>query len=123
MAVAGIFILRDDAHRLFEELVTRGLPLVVVSGAAGVTALVVAAGAPPRVLRLLAVVAVGTVIAGWGVAQYPYLLGTHVTIGQGAAPNATLWADTAVFAAAALLCVPSLALLYVLQQRGQLEAT
>jgi hypothetical protein len=30
---------------------------------------------------------------------------------------------TIVFGAAVLLCVPSLVLLYVLQQRGQLEGT
>ena len=60
---------------------------------------------------------------GWGVAQYPNLLGTHLTIGQGAAPDATLGAVIAVFVAAVLLCGPSLALLYWLSQRGQLVQT
>jgi cytochrome d ubiquinol oxidase subunit II len=62
------------------------------------------------------------VVAGWGVAQYPYLLGTRLRIGDAAAPGPTLVAVTAVFVVAVLLCVPSLALLYFLQQRGQLES-
>jgi cytochrome d ubiquinol oxidase subunit II len=68
--------------------------------------------------RLLAVVAV---VAGWGTAQYPYLLGTHETISDAAAPVPTLVAVTVVFGVAGLLVVPSLGLLYVLQQRGRLH--
>jgi cytochrome d ubiquinol oxidase subunit II len=73
------------------------------------------------VVRVLAVSAVGAVVAGWGVAQYPYLLGTHLRIATAAAPDATLWSVFVVFLFAAVLCVPSLAWLYVLQQRGALE--
>ena len=72
---------------------------------------------------MLAVVAVGAIVTGWGVAQFPYLLGTHVRIADAAAPSATLWALLVIGAAAAALCVPSLAYLYVLQQRGRLEGT
>jgi cytochrome d ubiquinol oxidase subunit II len=70
---------------------------------------------------VLAVAAAGTIIAGWGVAQYPYLLGTHLTIGAAAAPAPTLVALTVVAAAALVLVVPSIGLLFVLQQRGRLE--
>ena len=59
---------------------------------------------------------------GWGVGQYPYLLGTHLTIAEGAAPHATLVTTTVIFGVAVLLCGPSLLFLYVLQQRGELEA-
>jgi cytochrome d ubiquinol oxidase subunit II len=75
-----------------------------------------------RGARVLAVVTVGAVMCGWGVAQYPYLLGTHLTIEQAAAPQPTLWVLVAVACAAALLIVPSLVLLFVLQQRGSLGA-
>jgi cytochrome d ubiquinol oxidase subunit II len=121
LSVAGIFILDADAHRLYRQLLGPGLPLVLVSAAAGVAALVLVGRAPPRRLRALAVVAVGAVVTGWGVAQYPYLLGVRLSLSMGAAPTATLWAIFGVFLAAVTLCLPSLGLLYFLQQRGELE--
>jgi cytochrome d ubiquinol oxidase subunit II len=108
---------------LFDALLTRGLPLVLVSGACGLTALVLLRRGAPRLLQALAVGAVGTVIAGWGVAQYPYLLGTHTTISAAAAPEPTLWALTIVAAVALLMVVPSMALLFVLTQRGRLDTS
>jgi cytochrome d ubiquinol oxidase subunit II len=61
------------------------------------------------------------VIVGWGVAQYPEMLGTHLSIAAASSPRATMVAVLVVSVAAALLVIPSLALLYVLQQRGRLE--
>jgi cytochrome d ubiquinol oxidase subunit II len=69
------------------------------------------------------VAAVTAVIAGWGVAQYPYLLGTHLQISQGAAPDSRLLALTVVAGVALILVVPSFALLLYLQQRGHLRGT
>ena len=123
VALAGIFVLRADSPRLFDALLTRGLPLVLLSGACGLTALVLLRRGAPRLLQALAVGAVGTVIAGWGVAQYPYLLGTHTTISAAAAPEPTLWALTIVAAVALLMVVPSMALLFVLTQRGRLDTS
>jgi cytochrome bd ubiquinol oxidase subunit II len=122
VALAGIAILRADAPRLFSGLLSRGLVLVVLSGLCGLGALTLVRRAAPRVVQALAVTAVGAVVAGWGVAQYPYLLGTHLSIAQAAAPAPTLVALTVVAAAALVLVVPSMALLFVLQQRGRLEA-
>jgi cytochrome d ubiquinol oxidase subunit II len=121
VALAGIAILRADAPRLFHGLLSRGLPLVLLSGLCGLAALLLLPRAPSRLLQGLAVVAAGTVITGWGVAQYPYLLGTHLRIQDAAAPTATLWALTIVAALALALVVPGIVLLFVLQQRGQLE--
>jgi cytochrome d ubiquinol oxidase subunit II len=73
------------------------------------------------VIRALAVGAVAAVVLGWGVAQYPYLLGTHLPIGAAAAPAATLWVLTVVAAVAVVIVVPALALLLVLHERGELE--
>jgi cytochrome d ubiquinol oxidase subunit II len=87
----------------------------------GGAALVLLRRAAPRLLRVLAVVAVAAVVIGWGVAQYPYLLGTHLSLGAAAAPRPTLLSLAVVFGGAVVLCLPSLALLYVLQQRGELE--
>jgi cytochrome d ubiquinol oxidase subunit II len=122
VALAGIFILRTDAPHLFDELLGRALPLVVLSGLCGLAALVLLRRAAPRLLQGLAVLAVAAVIAGWGTAQYPYLLGTHLPIAEAAAPTPTLWALTIVAAVALVVVVPSMALLFVLGQRGRLEA-
>ena len=122
VVVAGIAVLRADAPHLFSGLLGRGLPLVVVSGVCGVAALVLLPRGAPSLLRVLAVGAVACVVLGWGVAQYPYLLGTHLTIAEASAPTPTLWVLVIVAAAAAALVAPATALLFVLQQRGRLQA-
>ncbi len=121
VVLAGIAVLRSDSPRLFRELTTRGLPLVVASAVCGVAALVLLPRAAPGVLRLLAVGAVAAVVAGWGIAQYPYLLGTHLPIADAAAPLPTLWVLTVVAAAAVVLVLPGFVLLFTLQQRGRLD--
>jgi cytochrome d ubiquinol oxidase subunit II len=121
VALAGIGVLHADSHRLFERLLGPGLPFVLISAASGLAALILLRRTQPRFLRVLAVLAVAAVIIGWGVAQYPYLLGTHLSLAEGAAPQATLVSVAVVFGAAAVLVIPSLGLLYLLQQRGRLE--
>ncbi|MFG2109852.1 cytochrome d ubiquinol oxidase subunit II [Micromonospora chersina] len=123
VALAGIAILHADAGRLFSGLTGRGLPLVLVSAACGLASIALLHRAAPRLLQALAVSAAGAVVVGWGVAQYPYLLGTHLRIDEAAAPDATLASLTLVAAAALLLVVPAMALLFVLHQRGHLDTT
>jgi cytochrome d ubiquinol oxidase subunit II len=123
IALAGIAVLHADSPRLFAALSTRGLPLVVLSGVCGLAALVLVRRLAPRAVQGLAVLAVAAIIAGWGTAQYPYLLGTHTTIAEAAAPTPTLVALTVVAVLALLVVVPSMALLFVLAQRGRLEAS
>lgn len=94
-ALAGIAVLRSDAPRLFDDLLGPGLPLVVVSGVRGMAALALLRRGAPRLLQVLAVAVVAAVAAGWRVAPYPYILGTHLTI-SAAAPEPTLWALTVV---------------------------
>jgi cytochrome bd ubiquinol oxidase subunit II len=121
VALGGIAVLASDAPRLFHGLLSRGLVFVVLSGACGLGALLLVDRAAARLIQGLAVSAVGAIVVGWGVAQYPYLLGTHLSIARAAAPTSTLVALTVVAVAAVLLVVPSMALLFVLQQRGRLE--
>jgi cytochrome d ubiquinol oxidase subunit II len=123
VATAGIAVVRADAPHLFEQLLGGpGLPFVVLSGVAGLAALFGLTRANPLVLRVLAVATVSFVVIGWGAAQYPYLLGDHLTISEAAAPDSTLRAVVAVFFVAGVLCLPSLGVLYLLQQRGRLDA-
>jgi cytochrome d ubiquinol oxidase subunit II len=122
VALAGIAILHADAPQLFDALITRGLPLVLLSAASGLAALLFVRRLAPRLVQGLAVLAVAAIVAGWGTAQYPYLLVPDTTINEAAAPTATLWSLTVVAALALLIVVPSMVLLFVLAQRGSLEA-
>jgi cytochrome bd ubiquinol oxidase subunit II len=120
-AAAGLVALHDEARYVFDRLVDQGLPLVVLSAACGLALLAVLLRGGRRPIRPLAAGAVVAVIWGWGVAQFPYLLPTSLRIDQAAAPDPTLTTVFIVFAAAAVLVLPSLALLYALSQRDLLE--
>ncbi len=124
MAVAGLFVLHHDAHRLFDRLLHVGWPLVAISAVAGTAALLSTTTTSlrerPALVRPLGALAVAAVLAGWGVAQYPYLLGTHLSIHAAAAPAATMAALGVVAVLAAVLVVPSLTWLLLLTQRGLL---
>ena len=58
---------------------------------------------------------------GWGVAQWPYMFPTTLKVSQAAAPDATLVTVLVVFIVAAIVILPSLGLLYVLDQKSLLE--
>ncbi len=120
IAVIGIFILRADARYVFDGLASRGLPLVLVSAVCGVGTLVLLRKDSPHLARLLAIGAVATVVVAWGVAQWPYILPESLKVSAAAAPSGTLTTVLVVFGLAAVICLPSLALLYVLDQKALL---
>jgi cytochrome bd ubiquinol oxidase subunit II len=120
-AAAGLFTLDDESRYVFDRLVDQGLPLVILSALCGLGLLAVLLRGGRRPIRPLAAGAFVAVIWGWGVAQFPYLLPTSLRIDQAAAPDATLTTVFIVFGAAAILVLPSLALLYTLAQRDLLE--
>jgi cytochrome d ubiquinol oxidase subunit II len=149
-ALVGLFVLRGDAHRLYGRLLAVGWPLVALSAAAGLAALLVTVlggrrspaaqvtkhggqdrlasrvSVPRRghgLARPLAALAVAAVLAGWGVAQYPYLLGTHLTLAAAASPAGTMTALVVVTVAAVAVVVPSLLWLLLLTNRGRLADT
>jgi cytochrome d ubiquinol oxidase subunit II len=121
LALAGIFVLRDDARYLYDGLTSEGLPLVLISLACGLGALLLLWRGVRRGVRPLAVGAVVAVIWGWGAAQYPYLLPQTLTIEDGAGASGTLTTVLVVFGIAVVVVVPALALLFVLDQRTLLE--
>jgi cytochrome d ubiquinol oxidase subunit II len=120
VAFAGIFVFRSDARYLFDGLLSRALVFVLFSGLCGVASLVLLVRDADRGARLLSVGAVASVVIGWGVAQWPYILPESLKVAQAAAPDGTLQAVLVVFGLAAVLIVPSLALLYVLDQKSLL---
>ncbi|MFG3196759.1 cytochrome d ubiquinol oxidase subunit II [Streptomyces sp. NPDC048208] len=118
VSIAGIFILQADSPRLFDRLSGPALPLVVLAAAAGLVGLALLRAKRTIGTRVAAAGAVALVVIGWGVAQTPYLLGTHLSINEAAAPNSTLAVVVGVAIVAAVLIVPSLVLLFRLSGRG-----
>jgi cytochrome bd ubiquinol oxidase subunit II len=121
LALAGLFVFRDDARFIYDGLVGDALPLVIASVICASAVLLLLRRGVARGARVFAVGAVVTMIAAWGVAQYPYLLPKVLTISAGAADSATLTEVLIVFGVAVLLVIPSLGLLYTLTQRSILE--
>ena len=120
VAAVGIFVLSNDATYLFDGLTSRALPLVILSAVSGVGALFLLARRARRGARLAAVVAVGSVLVAWGVAQWDYLLPTTLTISAAAAPSGTITAVLVATGLAVVLIVPAFGLLYVLDQKSLL---
>ena len=121
VAFIGIFVLHSDARYVFDGLTARALPVVLLSAVCGTLSLVMMIRSAHRWARVLAVGAVASVVVAWGIAQWPYLLPTTLKVSQAAAPSATLAAVLVVFGLAVVIILPSLGLLYVLDQRSLLE--
>lgn len=117
-AMAFLIPLQHDAETLFEELTGRALPLVVLSAVAGIITLALLWKRRYAVARASALVAVASVVAGWGVAQYPWMLMDSLTIEAAAGADATLWGLVIVFGIACVTVLPALAYLYVVTQRS-----
>ena len=122
VAFVGIFVLRADARYLFDGLASRALPLVVLSAICGAGSLVLLVRNANRGARILAIGAVASIIVGWGVAQWPYILPESLKVSQAAAPSGTLTALLVAAALAALIVLPGFILLYTLDQKSLLPA-
>jgi cytochrome bd ubiquinol oxidase subunit II len=120
VSFVGIFVLKSDAEYLFHGLTSRAAPLVVLSALCGSAALFLLTRANHRGARLAAVAAVASIVVGWGVAQWDYVLPESLTVDQGAAPSGTIGAVMVAGVFAVLLVVPGFALLYRLDQKGLL---
>jgi cytochrome d ubiquinol oxidase subunit II len=123
LAAVNLLLMRTSSPYIFDRLIGPALPLVVVSVVAGIAALVLVVLRRVQLMRIAAGLAVAAVVAGWGWAQYPWLLPGSLTLQAGSAPSATLWAELAVTGLAVLLVLPAFAWLYWLQQHGRLQET
>jgi cytochrome bd ubiquinol oxidase subunit II len=121
VALVGIWVLYDDARYVFDGLTSRALAFVIISAICGVGSIVLLVRASHRGARVLAIGAVASVVIAWGVAQWPYMLPETLKVSQAAAPDPTLWTVLIVFLVAAVVILPSLGLLYVLDQKGLVE--
>ena len=91
---------------LAEGLTGRAAPLIVTSVLGGIVALALLLRRRPAAARVIAVVAVASVIIGWGAAQYPWLLVDQMTISEAAGAPATLRALLLVAALAGIIVIP-----------------
>jgi NADH dehydrogenase FAD-containing subunit/cytochrome bd-type quinol oxidase subunit 2 len=121
IALVGVVVLRADAMFLFDGLAQRGWPLLLMSGVSGVAALVILRSGARRATRVLGGLAVASMIWGWGVAQYPYLLPQTLTISAGAGAPTTLQWLVVVVIAALILVLPSILFVFHLDQQSRLE--
>lgn len=114
----GVVVIALDAPTLFEGLLGRGLPLMVLASGSGMVTMYLTYRNRFRWARISAVVAVAAVILGWGAGSYPWLLVDHVTIAEGAGHPATMTALVIAGVVAAVLVLPSLFLLFYLAERN-----
>jgi cytochrome d ubiquinol oxidase subunit II len=121
IAIAGLPVLRSDAHPLYHRLVDgRGSAGLVVSILAGAATMALVWRRRYEPARYTAALAVAAIIAGWALAQAPVLL-RGLTVEQAAAGHDTLVAVIVAVAAGGVILFPSLALLYGLVLRGSLD--
>ncbi|MFW6866834.1 cytochrome d ubiquinol oxidase subunit II [Nocardioides sp. CPCC 206347] len=113
---AALVPIDHDAPTLAAGLEGRAAPLVVLAALAGLATLVLLWRRRYSIARLAAVVAVASVVSGWGVGQYPWLLVDEVTIVDAAGAQATLQALLVAVAVAVVVVVPPLAYLFRLTQ-------
>lgn len=121
LGVVGIFVLRADARLLFDGLIGRALPVVVLSLLAGLASIVLLVRRQYRVARVTSSVAVATILVGWATAQFPYVLLPFLTIEQAARGRPTLVAMTVALVVGSLILVPALVYMYALFQRPPVE--
>ncbi|MGY4652866.1 cytochrome d ubiquinol oxidase subunit II [Mycobacterium sp. URHB0021] len=116
---AGLYPVSHDAPTLAAGLRNQAFPVLAVALVAGVATLVLVSHRRFGTARLPAAAAVASVITGWGVGQYPWMLVDTLTISQAAGAAATLQALLIVVALAGVIVLPSLGYLLWLTQTEQ----
>jgi cytochrome bd ubiquinol oxidase subunit II len=112
LAAAGLLLVRSQAPVLWGGMVDAGLAFALVSSVGGVASLVAVWLRRYRPARAGAIVAVASVLFGWGISQWPYLIVPDVTVSDAAAPAATLRVVAIGFAIGGAVLAPSLYLLF-----------
>jgi cytochrome bd ubiquinol oxidase subunit II len=113
---AGLVPILNDAPTLSDGLTGRAAPIVATSGIAGAASLWLLWTRRYGIARFAAVVAIGAVVSGWGIAQYPWLLVDEMTIDEAGGAPATLQGLLIVVGLAVVLVLPPLVYLFRLTQ-------
>ena len=122
VAIAGLAVVNSDAPDLYDGLTSgAGLACVIGSAAFGLVTLWLEWRERFEPARYTAAAAVGAIVAGWALAQRPYLLPPHLTVREAAAPDATLLALVIAACLGMALLIPALAWLFKLALSGRLS--
>jgi cytochrome d ubiquinol oxidase subunit II len=122
LAIAGLVIANSETPRIYDGLTSgAGLACVVGSALAGVVTLWLVWRGRFEPARYTAAAAVAAIVAGWALAQEPYLLPPELTVDEAAAPDATLAALVIAATIGLALLVPALVWLFRLTLGGQLR--
>jgi len=109
-ALALQFVAQDGAPHVYAGL-TRGGGAIAVQGTTALVSLAAFVALTRRYFRAARVLAVlqgAFIIAGWALAQYPYIVPEVLTIEAAAAPTVTLRLLIIALAAGTVVLVPSL---------------
>ena len=120
---AGLYPVLHDAPTLSHRLLGTALPLLVLAALAGALTLLLLYRRSYSMARFFAVAAVGAVVTGWGVGQYPWMLVDQLTINDAAGAHSTLTALLVVVALAVIIVLPPLGYLLWLTQTEKWSRT
>jgi cytochrome d ubiquinol oxidase subunit II len=122
-ALATLLVIAAENRSLFTGMAAGpGLPFATAAVAAVAGVAFLMWRRVYRWFRVLTVIGVGSFVFAWGFGQLPYVLPARLTIQQAAgAPETEVFVLILTVVALALV-VPSLALLYALDQRSALES-
>lgn len=113
---AALIPLTVDSPTLSDGLTGRAAPLIVLSALGGAATLILLLRRRYGLARLTAVLAVSSVVSGWGLGQYPWVLADHMTIDEAAGARATLQGLLVAVGIAAVVVGPALLYLFRLTQ-------
>lgn len=121
VAIVAIVPLERDAPTVFDGLTGRAVGVVALSAAAGASTLALLRNSRLREARISAAVSIASIVLGWGLAQYPWLLVDEVTIDDAAGSRAALVGLIVTTGIAVVLVLPALVYLFVLASSNALD--
>jgi cytochrome bd ubiquinol oxidase subunit II len=121
LALVALAVASGAAPRLLHALTGRALPEVLTAILAWSAAAATLSRRRYRSARAAIGLAAAAIVWGWGIAQYPRLVGPKLTIDNAAASGPELTAIAIALGAGVLILAPSLWLLYVAFRRHPVE--
>jgi cytochrome d ubiquinol oxidase subunit II len=123
LAVGALAVMREDASHIYNGLLSGwGLVPLVVAAVSGLAAIALVYSGRFELARICAAVAVTAGVAGWAVAQRPYML-PGLTLHEAAAGRNTMIAVIIAVVVGGAILAPSLGLLFQLALAGRLHPT